>query len=499
MNWTISSKNITAFDYYYIIAFLVSIFFALALFYNVFQIHIYWQDSLCNVTQDDYKYKVSSEGRWINYILYPVTTFISGKLLSLFILLTIPYFIFIILYRWSKNFYYAGLVSLLFLQIPSFSVILLWPATVAPAHLMLLLSIFLVQRLPIYIYFILFGILFFGTMSNYYYLLPLLYLNFLSQNSPNKNIRFVFLKIIPAWATGFIVGYLVTQLVVYIATGHLMHIGSWRNTNYIHSIHDLTQNILSSFNFFIIYTRDIFSNAWIVLVYFIALFIAFKDEKKYLFFISFVFYFLIIIIHYIIIIPVGIDILGRTIFSSWVGILAIVFFIPSIKQWKILLLTPIILFFTFTLYERNQANLEWWNTLTNTYFENLIKESPKSPKLYKGVVLLASDADIQKRNILISKQYNIYNDKYMRDPSTFKKWAPIANEAGFKTMLMCNGSKGTHSFADRTTNVNKICQELSKVYIKNDVPIKKDITFYHIIGEYDRRLIISFNEEWNYE
>ncbi|MCI0500304.1 MAG: hypothetical protein L0Y61_00975, partial [Epsilonproteobacteria bacterium] len=231
-------KNKYFSNYYYSIALLFSIIFATSILYDLLQIHIYRHDSLYYITQAFYFNVFTAEGRWINYIFYPITTLISGRLLSFFIVLSFFYFLYIVAYRWTKNIYYAALIALLFFQIPSMYDLVMWPATAACAFIVLLLSTFLVQRLPIYLFFIVFGILFFGTMSNFYYLLPLLYLDRLEPNDWGKNVRLFFLKIIPAWAVGFIVGYAVAQLIIYANTGHLMEIAQWRGPHYIHTVGD---------------------------------------------------------------------------------------------------------------------------------------------------------------------------------------------------------------------------------------------------------------------
>jgi len=486
-------------NYIFLIALSLSVFFSVSILYEVFQIHIYRGDSFYNIPEIESVYKFEASGRWINHIFYPITTLISGKLLSTFMLLSFFYFIFISSYRWSKNFYYAILISLLLFQIPSLYSQIMWPAASVPAFLVLFLSIFFVQRLPIFIFYILFGILFFATMSNFYYLLPLLHLSLLTSNNSKKNFRLLFFKIIPAWAFGFIIGYVVTQLIVYINTGHFIQIKSWRNPHYIHSVYDLTHNILSSLNFLERDIKSIFSNCWIIFLIFPALLIAYKDRKKDLLFLPLILFFLIIIIHYIVMIPVGINIAPRTIIATWVGILAIVFFIPLIKRWQIFFLTPIVVFFTFTLYEKNHNNLHWYSLTSNIHFEKLLKESPKSPGLYNGVVLLATHSDIANRNALISKQYNVHKDSYLEDFDHFTRWVPGAREAGFKSIIMCDGtneSRGKIDHFDKTTDMNLLCQEVSKVYKKNNILLTNQNTFYTILGEYDGRLIISFNENW---
>ncbi|NOR79859.1 MAG: hypothetical protein GQ529_03355 [Methyloprofundus sp.] len=493
----LNSENIKI-NYLYLTILLFSTFLAISIFYDIFQIHIYRHDALYYMPNDDtyYRAKVATEGRWINYILFNVLTLISGSILSIFVLLSFGYFIFTATYKWTKNYYYSLIVSLLFIQIPSFYDLITWPATSTPAFLVLLLSVILQKRLNIFFYFVLFGILFFGTMSNYYYLLPLLYLSYLKNHNCKQNIKFVSFKLIPAWAIGFIAGYIVTQLIIYINFDHFMKIALWRGPHYIHSIHDLIENISRSINYLERDIKSIFLNSWLVLLFIFSLIVGIIDRRKYLVFIPIGLFYLIVVIHYFIVIPVGIYISPRTIVATWVGVLTIFFFVPSIKNWQIYLLTPIIVFISYRLYLDNHHNLQWYGNVTNTHFNKLLSESPKSPDKYKGVILYASYSDIKKRDALISKINNTPKGSNIEGQDGFMRWASNAWESGFKSVSNCSGEKGRNALWYSVKDLNIRCKEIST---DRKTVSKKDITFYHIIGEYDGILIISFNERWNHK
>ncbi len=487
-------------NYLYLAIILFSIFLTVSIFYDIFQIHIYRHDALYYMPNANtyFENKVANEGRWIIYIFFNVFTHVQGALLSIFALSSFGYFVFTAAYKWAQNYYYALMISLFFMQIPSFYDSTIWPTGITPASLVLLLSIFLQKRLNIFFYFILFGILFFGTTGNYYYLLPLLYLSYLKKHDWKQNLKFVFIKLIPAWAFGFISGYVVTQLIIYINFGHFMTIDSWRVPHYIYSIHDLVENISRSIKYLERDIKSIFLNISLVLFIF-SLIVGTIDRRKDLIFIPLGLFSLIIIIHYIIVLPVGISISPRTIFATWVGILAISFFIPSVKNWQIFLLAPIIVFFTSRLYLDNHRNMKWYANVTNTHYNKLLSETPKYPLKYKGVILYASDADIKKRNKLISKINNTPKGRNIEGLNEFMRWAPSAWESGFKSVSNCDGEKGQDSLWHSVRELNKICKEISKNAIDYETISEKDTTFYHIIGVYDGRLVFSFNEEWNHQ
>ncbi|WP_294117394.1 hypothetical protein [Thiolapillus sp.] len=496
------SNEYKSVNYIYLILLLFSIFQTASIFYDIVQIHIYRHDALYYMPNANtyYKYRVASEGRWIVYGLFYFITKIPGNILSIFALLSFGYFVFISIYKWVENYYYALILSLLFMQIPSFYDLITWPATAAPAFLVLLVAISLQKKLNIFVFFIIFGILFFGTMSNYYYLLPLLYLNYFQKHNWKESLKFTSYKLISAWAIGFIVGYIVTQLILYVNFDHFLAIEAWRDPHYIHSMEDMYENILRSLRYLQRDIQSIFLNSWIILLFIFTLIVSTIDRRKDLIFIPLVLFSLIILIHYVIVLPVGIYIAPRTIVATWVGILAILFFIPSIKQWQIYLLVPIIVFYTSILYLNNHNNMRWYANVTNIHFDKLISETPKDPKDYKGVILYASDSDIQKRNNLISSINHTVKDSNITGqgvPRAFMRWAPLAWEAGYKSVGNCNDKQSRNAAWHTIKDLNKICKEVSKfAENKKTLPIK-NITFYNILGEYDGRLIIEFNDGWN--
>lgn len=479
---------------YYSIALLLSLFFITSIFHDILQVHIYRHDSIYYMIQNDYLRRVPTEGRWLNYIFFPLVKIIPGSLWSIFILTSFLYFIFYSAYKWTQNIYYSILLSLLFIQIPSFYGQIQWPATTAPTFFILLFAIYLVNRLPIFLFYNLFGVLFFATMSNYYYLLPMLHLPLLIKGRIKEKMRLVFLKIMPYWAIGFIVGSVVTELIIYLWFGHFVKLQSWRNPHYIHSLYDIMNNIQLSFKALPHHIQNIFSNIWMVVTGTIGLIISLWSRRKDLIFLPLLIFCAIILVHYIVIIPVGINISLRTIVATWIGIFAIIFFIPLIEQWKVFLLTPIIIFFTYNLYLRNHTNLQWYGTVTNTYYNMLQKVSPMAPKLYKGVVLFASNKEIQKINKYISKEYGLHKDSYIEGLGSFMRWAAIAKEAGFKHIVKCDKTKNSTALWDYTINANLVCQKLSTIYTASRLSQQRSYGILNIAGAYNDLLVLSFNK-----
>src|SRR5690606_32492631 len=123
------------------------------------------------------------------------------------------------------------------IQIPLLRVQLEWPETVIFGFMLLALSSTESKKIPDYLFFPLFSILFFGTYSAFYFLLPLLYLG---SSSFKYNLRILII-----WGFSFIGGYLVASSFVYFTTGSTIVISDWRRPNPISDFGDLIQNILT--------------------------------------------------------------------------------------------------------------------------------------------------------------------------------------------------------------------------------------------------------------
>ncbi len=478
-----SDRKYTSYVY---ILFLIFSVYLLALNLNdIFHTHVYRQDALYYIQAKNYlSDKVFPEGRWINYLFFYLVSNVNGKILSLFVLSFLGFFMFFVSHKWTKNTYYSIILSLLFLQIVPLYYFLQWPATITPAFIVLLVSIYFYKRIKnVFLFFSVLGILFFGTMSNYYYLLPLLFLEYFLSHNWKQNLKFAFLKLLPAWIVGFIVGYIITQLIVYANFGHFMKIASWRTPHYIHSIDDLKHNLTYSTHYLIVYLKSIFSNFSIIVLSLIAIIISVFKRRKDLIFVPLFIFMLIALAHFVVIIPIGIYIAPRTVIPMWIAIFAILFFVPNIKRWQIYVLVPIIIFFSYNMHIKNSKNLKWYSTVTNVYFDKLIDVLPTDISKYKRLVIYANDSDISKNTKKISDSYNLKKDLNMGPFSNVLAWSAIGKEAKFKHVDMC--------FKDKPSK-NKTCKKAHGV-CEND-KFEKSNDLYSVCGERKKSLIIKIND-----
>ena len=184
--------------------------------------------------QPDYFHKVEAEGRWLNYFLSSYLAKIPGFFCIVTVYLCLAVFCLKAAWKTNRNLLLALAIALACLQFPFLSTQLSWPATTLPSFIVLLTACLLSDKIPKIIFFPLFAILFFGTLSHLYFLLPLLFLR-------NLNLQEA-LKLLLLWVFSFVVGFAVAQAITFSLTGHYIEIAGWRNPNPIQSWDDLVLN-----------------------------------------------------------------------------------------------------------------------------------------------------------------------------------------------------------------------------------------------------------------
>jgi len=140
------------------------------------------------------------------------------------------------------------MISLLAIQSTPLMESLTWPALPIFCLPIIFVAALISPRINVYIFYGLFGILLYGTVS--FYLLPLAHLHFFKKHKIDKNAKILLLKIIPAWALEFIVGSIFSLFIVHALTGQIgIQPQDLRRPSYAHSFQDLIANTINSFHF----------------------------------------------------------------------------------------------------------------------------------------------------------------------------------------------------------------------------------------------------------
>ncbi len=463
----------------------ICLFFTFSHIFDLLQIHVYRHDSAYYTSIESYSVNLRTEGRWVNYFIFPFYSSVPGKVAILLDLTFFYLFSLLVSYRWTKNIVYAALLAMLFIQVPPLTGAILWPATILPAFFFLFLAVVVAPYMSIYMFYPLFGIILLGSAgSNLYYLLPLVHLANFEKPSLSRNSLYMFTRLLPVWATGFIIGYLALIVMTYVISGQAgITIASWRGPNYVENIQDLLENTLRSIKLLISHTEGIFATAWFNYFMLLTLVGGIYSVKKEQYVPLFLLSVCIISAHYVIILPIGIYISFRTIIATYIGVLVILFYHFRLKRVQCMLLMPLIVIVMFSFHRANHASLAWYNTITSVYFDELVGVVPEPPGSYKGIAFLSSTEDVQRINSIIQEDMGVSPTKNIESLDGDHRWAPVGRETGFEKVLICNTW-------DRKKAVCEMAMQIAKANARGDQKISG---LYDVPGVADGFLIISLN------
>ncbi len=223
---------------------------ALVAVMTVYNLHI---SLIENVAHDALSYmpsyteKFISEGRWINFALFEGLKRMPPDLAALLSNAFLFVFCFVVAHRFRPVLWSSLLFALVALNIPYFTMLFKWPMTLVAGTLMMALSALLSNKVPRTALLLAAGVLFFATYPAFYFLMPLLFVGQLKRAPWSEIVCFVLV-----WIAGYVVGYGVSQLSVYLYTslateqGHWIEFAQWRKSTPMHDLASLWDNILKS-------------------------------------------------------------------------------------------------------------------------------------------------------------------------------------------------------------------------------------------------------------
>ena len=138
----------------------------------------------------------------------------------------------------------------------------------------------------------------------------------------------------------------------------------------------------------------------------------------------------------------------------------------------------------YSIYLDNCRSLEWYSTISNIHFNELLRVSPKKPNSYKGLIFLGSTPELKNINASIKNSLGLVQGK-MSILGTDSRWIPIAREAGYKRVFLC---------ADQNTRFSHCNMKSLKILNKTMTKQNQGGTsLYQALGEIDGYLVISLN------
>lgn len=189
--------------------------------------------------------RLAEDGRWINLLLHDFLRSIPPGTWAAVLMVAS----WVLFYRLARTLTfdaaYSALVASTILLAYPFAEQILWPATAIPAVIIVLCASVLVERgMPHPLIYLLSGVLIFGTLQTYYFLLPLLYLGrFLDPQTAGRRWSLLFSHML-WWVAGSVAGVLAMALILWSLTGHFgPQPAEWRLASPVQDVASLVRNL----------------------------------------------------------------------------------------------------------------------------------------------------------------------------------------------------------------------------------------------------------------
>lgn len=414
------------------------------------EVDVWRQDSMYYVSS--YSDKLAQEGRWINYLLFRFLQLVPSDLAISLSVSSVIYFSYCIAYKVVLNRYFALTFGTLCALIPVLSVQLEWPETTLFGFLFLAFSPHIQTKLPMHYFFLLMAVIFFGTYSPFYFLMPLLFLNELNRKH--------FGILLGYWMGAFLLAYLITNLIVLAATGEFIQIASWRNPNYVTGVSSLFDNLQQIWRTVAVHTEKFGSfikPVVIALLALIALVIAARKKRVFAFLTALACVFAI----YISAVPVGIYVQERTTLPTLIALMAVFFLSNFTSRKALLIMMSLMCILAIRMASVGNEGTNWFkahNDVLARQFAMAIKYSPEEiSRVYIVANLEESAAMFAKIEANLDRE-NIFSEGFYQ-PSY---WVPALRSLGFRQFRPCPDMQG------------RDCELVVEFYLKrNELPPAK--------------------------
>ncbi len=366
-----------------------------------------------------YYLKLATEGRWLNYIIFPVIRYFDIKIAL------IASFIFITIFGYICARGYASttqsiLIALLIILTPSIANLLDWPLTALPTLFLLSIASLTYKKLPHWLFFIIFGILFNATLSNFYFLLLLFFLG-----EDNKKIVLILLF----WVVGYIIGFCVAELMTWLLCGHFIKLADWRDPHYIKSFQDVILNgkkIVQSFVNHIRYLGKI--GIYVMICAIISFLYQFKCKKKRGLILASVIGVVIMSV-YAQSLTAGLYVSLRTSHNLYIGIFLAI--LVTFARYRYFFIIAVIILAGRCMY-MNAQDLNYHNEIRKTFCESIRTIETDTTSVEGIILIIDSENDMQDlaKYIAGKKKINYYH----KGAPFEKNWIRAAQHVGYNNV-----------------------------------------------------------------
>ncbi len=300
---------------------------------------------------EDYVGKFVSEGRWINFALFPllkaVPQVIAVSLCSLFVFV----FGYQVASGMRKEPWLAVAFALLIVNIPYFTMLFKWPMTLIPGMALLALFSCIKDRMPRNAFLLISGMLLFATYPAFYFLMPLLFIRDLNR-APLKEL-IIFMLV---WMAGYVLGYVVANasvyLYTYLFTDHpsFIEFVSWRRSTPTTDFSSLISNIMKSAGNFernALYLSML--SPWFFVPVGLTALWALKNQPKYTFVVL-----MVVLSIYASVIALGVKVPLRSGITLPIGMAMMILLVDN-RAWRTILLISLFIPFAYKMHYYNYA------------------------------------------------------------------------------------------------------------------------------------------------
>ncbi|RQW64390.1 GtrA family protein [Vibrio viridaestus] len=227
-------------------------FFMMLLFLavTIYNMHIALLETVAHDAlpfMESYVEKFTSEGRWINFAFFEglreLPQWVAFPLCNLFVFI----FGYQVANSLVKEKWIAFCFALTLVNIPYFTMLFKWPMTLVAGMGLLALFSYIKDRVSVTAMLLISGIALFATYPAFYFLMPLLFISQLRNESFTGLFKFLLI-----WIAGYALGYGVAQLSVFVYTflaeghGHFIEFAGWRKSTPMTGLESLLSNIEKS-------------------------------------------------------------------------------------------------------------------------------------------------------------------------------------------------------------------------------------------------------------
>lgn len=373
-------------------------------------LHNVYTSVLINIAHDALPYmahysdKFTSEGRWINFAVFPISSSLNPQLANALCFLFIGMFGYNVSRSLSRDRWLAAFFALTVMNIPYYTMLFKWPMTLLPGCIMLALFSYYRNRLSIPSMLLIAGVLLFATYPAFYFVMPLIYIAHLKDRS-YKDIMVFMLW----WAAGYVLGYLIGNGLIYLYTwlfeghAHFMQMASWRKESPLTGMASLIHNVDRSTGDFVRNANYISElSAWYFLPALGITLLMVKDNVKY-----FLILLAMIISIYASVVVLGVHVPLRSGITLPLGIAMVVFLLkhPWAKYINlILLLIPL-------AYQTYHYNNKYNNTriiMSQVIEKNDVNHKIEDKSKYDKIVATVDQEKMSEwlKHVTGSKQFN---------------------------------------------------------------------------------------------